>query len=162
MSLPSWLPPLFNVSPWHHDTYELLYQIFHKDFVVNKTKFLGKKILVSKQKDEEKELTFWHITSRKDEVSKERFPDTRRCERLPWLKPMLEGSPHPDVLCWENIEGSGRIRVYVWLKDYDYVAIMEKTKNGLLILITAYWIEYENEKRKFMKKYESTNKEANA
>jgi len=39
---------------------------------------------------------------------------------------------------------------------------MKKTRNGQLILITAYWVEYENVKRKLMKKYNTRNKEANA
>lgn len=161
MDLPCWLPPLFNINPWSHDTYELLYQIFHTDFIANKTQYSGTLVIVSKQKDEEKELTFWHITTREDETCG-RLPDYRRCERLPWLKPMLESYNHPDILAWENTEGDGSLKVYVWLKEYDYIAIMKKTKNGQLILITAYWVEYENVKRKLMKKYNTRNKEANA
>jgi len=164
MSLPSWLPPLFSINPWRHDTYELLYQIFHKDFISHKVKYLENKIIISKLKDADKELTFWHITTRENKEIKqasERFPDFRRCERLPWLRPMIEGCPHTDILSWENLEGDGTIKVYVWLKEYDYIAILKKTNKGL-ILITAYWLEYENAKRKLIKKYEARNKEANA
>lgn len=162
MNLPSWLPALFNVSPWNDETYDLLYQIFHTDFIASKATHRNAFVVVSKIKDNGKELTFWHITTREDKASDQRLADNRRCERLPWLKPMLEGTDNPEVLTWENTEGDGVIKVYVWLKDHDYIAIMKKTKNGQLILVTAFWVEYESIKRKLMKKYYSRNKEANA
>jgi hypothetical protein len=162
MNFPSWLPELFNVNPWSDRTYELLYEIFHTNFVASKASHNGTPVLVSQTKEEGKEITFWHITTREDKECEQRLPDHRRCERLPWLKPMLEDSDKPDVLAWEHTEGDGVIKVYVWLKEHDYIAIMKKTSKGRLILLTAYWIEYGNIKRKLMKKYEARNKEANA
>jgi hypothetical protein len=91
-----------------------------------------------------------------------RLPDFRRCERLPWLKPILENSTKPEILAWEHTEGDGITKVYVWLKNHDYLAIMKKTKKGSLILLTAYWIEYSHAKKKLMKKYEARNNKANA
>lgn len=161
MDLPAWLPSLFDVSNWTHNTYDLLYKIFHSDFFISKTNHYETPVRVSRKKEDGKELTFWHITTRTNESS-ERLPDHRRCERLPWLKPMLEQSSHPDVLAWESTEGDGTLKTYVWLKDHDYIAIMKTTKKGHLMLITAYWVEYENTKRKLLKKYNTRNEKANA
>lgn len=162
MKFPLWLPRLFDVTQWSHDTHDLLYEIFHKDFIQNPTHYLGQRIGFEKIIEEGKEKAFWHITTREDKESGERFTDLRRCERLPWLKPILENAGNPEILSWEYTEGDGVIKVYVWLKDYDYVAIMKKTRKGFLILLTAFWVEHEYMKRALMKKYNSRNGKANA
>src|SRR5262245_1290201 len=130
MIMPSWLPPLFKVNPWDHTTYNLLYNIFHADFVVNKTQYCKKYVNFSRTIENGKEKTFWHLTTREDRISKQRLTDFRRCERLPWLKPILENSDDPEILAWEYMEGNGAIKIYVWLKDHDYIAIMKKNKKG--------------------------------
>lgn len=157
MNAPDWLPGLFSVNPWSDETYELLYAIFHADFIARKVNHNGFAVIIPKAKEEGKETTFWHITTREEKKQVERLPDHRRCERLPWLKPMLENSDRVEVLAWEYTEGDGVIKVYVWLKEYDYVAIMKKLSKGRLILLTAFWVEYESMKRKLIKKYESRN-----
>jgi hypothetical protein len=161
MNLPDWLPKLFNLDPWSHDTYNLLYQIFHADFIANKTYYRRTHVQIPKHTEEGKEITFWHITTRHDKNLDERLPDFRRCERLPWLKPILTEPNNSEILTWENEEGGGSLKVYVWLKNHDYIAIMKRTRKGQLILITAYWIEYSNARQKLMKKY-NFNKKANA
>lgn len=162
MQHPSWLPALFEVSPWHHDTYDLLYDLFHENFIANKTYHRGKYVGFSRDLEDGKERIFWHLTTRDDKTLEDRFPDLRRSERLPWLKPMLEKNHNPEVLVWEYTESDGSTNIYIWLKDHDYVAIIKKIKTGALILITAYWIEYENVKKKLKKKYDSRNKKADA
>jgi len=109
-----------------------------------------------------KHRTFWHVTTREDKGRKQRLPDLRRCERLPWLKPILENSINSEILAWEFTEDDGSINIYVWLKDHDYLAIIKKIKKGYLILRTAYWVEFKNTKKKLMKKYNSRNGKANA
>lgn len=162
MSILSWLPKLFNVSPWDHTTYDLLYEIFHNDFIASKTYHYKIPVGFSREKEDGKEKTFWHITTRENKHNNERLPDFRRCERLPWLKPILENPTRPEILAWEYTEGDGTLKVYVWLKDHDYVAIMKKTRKGSLILLTAYWLEYSHAKKKLMKKFDARNKKANA
>lgn len=46
------------------------------------------------------------------------------------------------------------IHTYVWLKDLDYLIVMKKYPNGQRRLITAYYVDYENTRRKLRKKYE--------
>jgi hypothetical protein len=148
MPIPSWLPALFSVNPWDHTTYDSLYKIFHNDFIANKAYYCKIPVGFDRNKENGKEKTFWHVTTRDDKHNSERLPDLRRSERLPWLKPILENSTKPEILAWEYTEGDGAINIYVWLKDHDYLAIMKKTKKGGQILLTAYWIEYGNVKKK--------------
>ena len=72
----------------------------------------------------------------------------------PWVRPMLTHPESPGVLAWDHQEGNGEIKTYVWLKDEDFVVIMKKYPDGKRRLITAFWVEYGNAKRKLMKKYE--------
>lgn len=162
MTRPSWLPELFETKRWDHSTYDMLYRIFCTDFIDSKTHFCEKHVSIPKDLEDGKHKTFWHVTTRDDKGSGQRLPDLRRCERLPWLKPLLENPTKPEVLAWEFMEDDGSVNIYVWLKDQDYIAIIKKTKKGYLILRTAYWVEYGNTKKKLMKKYDSRNKKANA
>ena len=149
----SWLPRLLTISPWGANTFDLLYELFHSDFIASRTYYQKSPVGFSRDKEDGKEKIFWHITTREDKESAQRLADFRRCERLPWLKAILENAHDSAILNWEDIGDDGTTRVYVWLKDYDYIAIMKRTKKGFLILLTAYWLEYENAKRKLMKKY---------
>lgn len=153
MTKPDWLPDLFRVNPWTEQTYDLLYKIFERDFKETQPCYRGHVIWFFPEKEDGKEVIFWHLTSRKDKNSGERFPDLRRSERLPWARPMLDNSDKPEILDWDYEEDDGDIHTYIWLKDYDYLMILKKYRDGGRRLVTSYWIEYDNFKRKLKKKY---------
>ncbi|MBI4682784.1 MAG: hypothetical protein HY757_06755 [Nitrospirae bacterium] len=99
-------------------------------------------------------MVFWHLTSRKDNTTGERLPDLRRSERLPWARPMLDNSDKHEVLGWDYEEDDGAVKTYVWLRDYDYLIVLKKYRDGGRRLITSFWIEYQNFKDKLKKKYD--------
>lgn len=154
MANPQWLSVLFPINPWQHDTYERLYQIFEQDFKVTQPVYDLQAVWFFPEMEDGKEKIFWHLTSRDDKQAGERLPDLRRCERLPWVRPMLEHPDQPEVLAWDHDEGDGTIKTYVWLENDDFVVIMKKYPNGGRRLITSYWLEYDHAKRKLRKKYE--------
>lgn len=154
MSYPEWLPDLFPVNPWGHGTYDALYEVFERDLKVSQPVYDGQTVWFFPDVEDEKEKIFWHLTSREDKEAGERLPDLRRSERLPWVRPMLEHPEEPEVLAWDHEEGDGTIKTYVWLENDDFVVIMKKYSDGRRRLITSFWVEYENTKRKLRKKYE--------
>lgn len=154
MSYPEWLPDLFPVNPWTHETYDALYQLFRSDFIESQPVYVGYTVWFFPEKEDGKEKIFWHLTSRDDNETGERLPDLRRSERLPWVRPMLDQPKHPEVLAWDHEEGDGVIKTYVWLENYDFVVILKKYPDGGRRLITSFWLEYSNTKRKLRKKYE--------
>lgn len=154
MSYPEWLPDLFPVNPWEHDTYDALYRLFRRDFVESQPVYQGHTVWFFPEIEDGKEQIFWHLTSRNDKETGERLPDLRRSERLPWVRSMLDQAQRPEVLAWDHEEGDGTIKTYVWLENYDFVVIMKKYPDGRRRLITAFWVEYSNAKRKLRKKYE--------
>ena len=154
MSHPKWLPDLFPVNPWQHNTYEGLYRLFEKNFKESQPVYEGRPVWFFVEKEDGKEKIFWHLTSREDMATGCRLPDLRRSERLPWVRPILDHPRKPEVLAWDHREGDGTIKTYVWLANDDFVVIMKKYANGRRRLITSFYVEYENTKRKFRKKYD--------
>lgn len=154
MSVPEWLPDLFPVNPWEPGTYDELYRLFERDFKQTQPVYDGHAVWYFREMDDGRETIFWHLTTRDDKTVGERLPDPRRSERLPWVRPMLEHPEKPEVLAWDHEEGDGSIKTYVWLEGYDFVVILKKYPDGRRRLITSYWVEYENTKRKLRKKYE--------
>jgi len=86
--------------------FDYLYGFFHRDFVEHET-YLAEQILIdaeSHKRIDGKELTFWHLTSRKQkynvknkatgryEVVEERLPDFARSQRIEWVKQIVENN----------------------------------------------------------------------
>ena len=154
MPYPKWLPHLFPLDTWSEDTYDRLYELFKNDFIKSQPVYDESPIWFFPEKEDGKEIVFWHLTSRDDKETGERLPDLRRSERLPWIRPMLEHSEQKEVLAWDHEEGKGEIKTYVWLHAYDFVVILKKYKDGRRRLLTAFFVEFGNVRRKLRKKYD--------
>jgi len=140
---------LYNGS-W--DKYEeTLYSVFKKDFIDNQPNLKKYKIfIIIEPKFKEKEWSFWHITSEGDVESK-RTQDFRKCEKIGWIKPIIESYPHQDIKAWRTKE-KGRIKICLCYGNWEYLIVLKRIKKGFL-LITAYPVEYSNTKRKLKKQY---------
>ena len=152
---PAWLPAILELSPWTLARYDELYAIFEHDLKFGRPVYDGKEVWFFPEMDDGKETVFWHLTSREDHPTKERNFDFRRSERLPWVRPMLDHAAAPEILAWDYQEDDGSIRTYVWLRDWDFLVLMKKMRNGSRRLITSYWIDYPNKRTKLHKKYEA-------
>jgi hypothetical protein len=89
------------------------------------------------------------------EDEQNREPDLRRCERIPWAKPVIENCDKWNLKVWEQVR-KGANRICIWLEfedEPDYIVILDVRENYILPW-TAYTIEYGNQKRKKQKEYE--------
>jgi hypothetical protein len=157
-SLPDWLPDMFEVSPWTDHTFKQLYNIFRTDLVLRRLNYLGNNVWFYQERDDGKEVLFWHITHREDKNrSAMRMPDLRRSERLPWVRPMIMKCPNQDddMLNWDYEEGNKVVKTYIWLINLDFVVIMKKYDDGRRRLITSFHLDNNHEERKMRKKYEN-------
>jgi hypothetical protein len=153
-SPPDWLPPMVPVDPWAHNTFDRLYAVFERDFKDTHPVYGGKVVWYFPEVEDGKEVIFRHLTHREQGFAGERLPDMRRCERLPWVRAIIENSEKPEVLTWDYKEGDGSIRTYLWLKDFDFLVLMKKYRDGSRRLITSYLIDYPHKRRKLEKKYQ--------
>lgn len=158
-SPPSWLPGTVVVSGVWKQVVAMLYGIFDTDFKKGRPTFQGmptwwdRRILPG----EAYEKAFWHLITRFDRFTNERVPDFRRAERLPWCAPTIVNSADLAVVVWDYEEGNGRVRTYLWLKDHDYVVILEKSVKrvgAVAFLVTAFHLDGESRRRAMKRKYD--------
>jgi hypothetical protein len=97
-SLPDWLPPLVALADYGGDWERYLaalYDFFRQDFVDDKPLFEGKSLAVKRLPTSQgKEATFWHLIS-EGRQEEERLPDLRRCERIRWIRRIIETRSRP-------------------------------------------------------------------
>ncbi|HEY2411594.1 MAG TPA: hypothetical protein VGI40_05105 [Pirellulaceae bacterium] len=149
-----WLPPMHVVIPWTTDTFDALYSVFERDFKHSPPTYEGDRVWFFPDMEDGKEKIFWHLTHKDDKQAGDRFPDPRRCERLPWGRPMLDDPRHAEIVSWDYEEGKGDTKTYVWLKKRDFLVLLKKYPNGQRRLITSFHIDFANYRRKLERKYE--------
>lgn len=139
---------------------EKLYSIFAQDFLLNRPSFKEKNVFIRKHpRVFNKDQTFFHITSKdfKGDDPNNRIPDLRRCERIHWIRPMIEIERYMQcnnhcLKIWIE-EIRGRKRIHILNEDDRFMVVLEERKNYFL-LITAYYIEYRHTLKKKLKKYQ--------
>lgn len=166
-----WLPDMVCVDPWTASTYDLLYEIFCRDIRDHDLRYLGNRVWIFPEKEDGREKIFWHLTSRSSGKTKiprrkrkfyppgrkhtdeGRYPDLRRCERLTWVKAVIENAGSPGVLAWDYEEGDLTIKTYLWLKNYDFTVILKKYPDNKRRLITSFYVDKPYKRQDFERKY---------
>ena len=93
---PSWLPPLLTLESCGGDVeayFDVLHNRLRND--LDQCRWQGIRVVMADQRMYRgKEETFWHVTSSyvkgKGLADGERQPDLRRCERIGWIRPLIE------------------------------------------------------------------------
>lgn len=167
-----WLPCLVPINPWTEKTYGMLYRIFCQDIRDYDLRYDGNEVWIFREMDDGKEEIFWHLTTRntrerkiprrkrkffqdQDVEEQPRLPDMRRCERLSWVKPLIDNFAKPEIFSWDYEEGDRTIKTYVWIKDYDFVVIMKKYPDGRRRIITSFHVDHDYTKKDFERKHEN-------
>lgn len=162
-STPDWLEPLARLEDFNGDAEAYiahLFSIFERDFISSTPTFRGKRVLHDKKDDSGKPQAFTHITTEENRQTKERELCLRRCERIAWIKAVLENADDPKVLVWEKEQKTSRrraVRTLLFLEDEDFLVILQEIKWGHY-LITAIYVDNPNQKRKHKKAYEAYKK----
>jgi hypothetical protein len=156
---PDWLPALASVSGVWEVMLKRLYRIFEADFKHKGCTLGGRplrwdsRILTGERYEE----GFWHLITQTDQNTKERLFDPRRAERLPWCAPTIMNAHDSAVLMWDYLEARNRLRTYLWLKDWDYVIVLEKKphrRGEVAFLITAYYVSGQSTRKNLQRKYD--------
>ena len=156
-----WLPPLIlmrdHASSWAVYV-EAVYQFFRQDFYASPLLFRGTR--VSCRRDpicQNKEAGFWHCTSEgRDEAN--RTPDLRRCERITWLRAIIEHAGSDDRIdVWHNTL-RGEVRYYLWFDEEYLIVLADRRK--YFQLITAFTTEPEHTRRKLRREQNESQREA--
>jgi hypothetical protein len=82
--------------------------------------------------------SFWHLVQ-EGRVEDDRTPDLRRCERIRWVRWMIENAPiHAEIDEWQNTRGT-EVNTLLWYRE-EYLVVMAQRK-GFWLLKTAYCTE---------------------
>lgn len=147
-----WLGDLVLLSGDPIEYVELLYSHFTHDFIDTRPRFDGQQVLHDGNDDGGKCACFVHITNKEDRDAGGRVMDLRRCERICWIRPVIENSNIDKVLRWDEEKGKQR-RIFLYLAEERFLVILQAVKYGYL-LVTAYYVEGDRSHQRFLKKYE--------
>lgn len=120
-------------------------------------RFRGKRVVCKRFPEYEgRDEAFNHLTtvnSHDNNDSNDRELDLRRCERLKWIKPGMMGN-HQGKDCFleyrKIVRGKNRIHL---LNKYDRYMIVLEDRGDYVLLVTAYYIQYDNTLRRKIAEY---------
>ena len=143
-----WLPPLCHIRDHDGDWTEYLkavYAIFKRDFVASFPRFEGLPVYCRRDPiSDGKEAGFWHCIS-DGPHEPGRLPDFERCERIGWVRAIVENPTDPRVDSWDVMRGTD-CRVLLWFQE-EYLVVLAERRDSFQF-ITAYRTTHEHRKRK--------------
>ncbi len=150
---PAWLPPLVSLNDHCGDWQgyiDAVYAVFCRDFLQLRPQFRDEPVMIGKQIIDGKMRTFWHVTTEGD-IEVQRTPDMRRCERIGWIRPVIEHDGDPFVLSWPSQRGRS-VREVLWLEEMDFAVILEK-RPECWWLWTTYVTDWQRTRERFGRQY---------
>lgn len=158
VSCPEWLPDLIPFSGFPDwDSYiEKLYEIFDRDFIAAHPMYRGKPVFYDARPRDGKPEGFWHVITSSDpsEVGLNREFSLLRCERIGWIRPIIENYGDASVLVWEKEDKKpGQQKHCLFLADQDFIVVL--VERGRFFLATAYYVNYESRKRRLIEEFNS-------
>ncbi|MEY8095838.1 hypothetical protein AB9F29_00230 [Falsihalocynthiibacter sp. S25ZX9] len=152
------LPDLISFNDYGGDwlRYEAsLYAVFQSDILHHDLSFRGARVTARRNPEHERKWAgFWHLIS-EGRVEDDRLPDMRRCERLKWIRWIIENADScQDIDVWENQRGS-ETSTLLWFREEYLVILSARSKNYLLK--TAYCTVQGHKIRKLSKERDNAN-----
>lgn len=157
--LPKWLEPLTHLEDFNGDAKKYidhLFSLFERDFIKANPAFKGKKVFCNLSDDGGKPKAFNHVTTQEDRESGERILDLRRCERIGWIKSIIEHCTDPAILTWEQPHYTPERttnRIYLFLECDNFLVILEEIKRRDHFMITAIYVDNPKQKKKHLAAY---------
>lgn len=118
---------------------EHLYDKFTQDFLTTKPMFRNRVVLCDTRNENGRCSGFVHITTKENSGTQERQLDLRRCERIHWIRVIVENETHDSVLVWTK-PNKKRMRVYLYAPSERFLVILED-RGSVYFLVTAYYVD---------------------
>lgn len=82
--------------------------------------------------------SFWHLVQ-EGRVEDDRLPDLRRCERIRWVRWVIENAlANANIDVWQNTRGT-EVNTLLWFRE-EYLVVLGQ-RQGYWLLRTAYCTE---------------------
>jgi hypothetical protein len=143
---PAWLPELIPFDGDWSTYVDAIYRVFYDDFLRHRPVFQGRLVNVrTDPRDQGKIAGFWHAIS-EGPSELDRTPDLRRCERVRWIRAIIEAGQDQAVCVWVEKRGSDR-RIHVALEDFSYLVVLAD-RRSYVQFITAFCIEHDHQRQR--------------
>ncbi len=152
---PTWLTPIIELTEfsgnWNRYN-DHLFSIFKKDFIDSQPIFHGKPVFMGNPAlFNGKPECFWHVTSQKDKQTGERVPNLRRCERVAWIRLIIEHCGNPEVWEWPK-QHERDLRHNLFLEKENFLVVLIERKK--FYLVTAIYINYPHTRKRLESEYQ--------
>jgi hypothetical protein len=151
---PDWLPKALRYNDFNGDWDKFLaavYGIFERDFKKSRPRYEGRPVTYNTKIEDSKEAAFWHVTTSTDATTQERVPELRRCERISWVRSVIEHPGDKALKVWRERRRRGT-RIHLWLEDYDYVVVLAE-RQQVTVLVTAYCVDSKHTRESLRKRW---------
>jgi hypothetical protein len=103
-----------------------LYRVFLHEIAKGKLQFLGWPVSCRRIPEARGCWTsFWHLVQ-EGPVEDDRLPDLRRCERIRWVRWIIEnGTTHPEIDEWQEMRGT-ETDTLLWYREECLVVIAKR------------------------------------
>ena len=153
-------PPQLLPFPGDWTAYEAeLYQIFVEELTRGNLHYRGIRVGCRRHPETAgRWASFWHLVQ-EGPVEDDRLPDLRRCERIRWVRWVIEnGAAHPEIDEWDNTRGTELNRL-LWY-DEAYLVVLSR-RHDYWLLRTAYCTERTGRIRQLRKERDTFNRALN-
>lgn len=135
-----------------------LHRIFITDFVNGDAQYTGLRIGCRRHPETDgKWASFWHLVQ-EGPVEDDRLPDLRRCERIRWVRWVIENAvAHAEIDVWQNTRGT-ETNTLMWFRE-EYLVVLGQ-RQGYWLLRTAYCTDQSGRKRKLRAERNAFNRAA--
>jgi hypothetical protein len=151
----NWLPQLILLGDYDGNWGKYInavFAIFYRDFIETQPTFREKWVRCRRDPIfDGKEAGFWHCVSEGPNED-ERTPDLRRCERVAWIRALIEHDEDMRVDVWTSRK-KRELRPHLWF-DESYLVVLGKRKKNYQ-LITAYCTDRGHTKRRLRRERDS-------
>lgn len=116
-----------------------LYRIFQEEIAQGGLQFRGLRVSCRRTPETSgRWAAFWHLVQ-EGSVEADRTPDLRRCERIRWIRWVIENATtHPEIDEWKN-ERRTEKNTLLWYRE-EYLVVIAQRRNYWL-LKSAYCTE---------------------
>lgn len=149
---------LFDTYRGNWRAYETeLHRFFVDDIVRGGLEFRGMRVNCRRRPETAgRWSSFWHLVQ-EGRSEEEREPDLRRCERLRWVRWIIQNASfHPEIEEWQNMRKGGR-NTLLWYRE-EYLVVLARRRDYWL-LRTAYCTDQANRVRQLRQERDRFHRE---
>lgn len=137
-------------GPWEpkEEYQDRLYKIYVDSIIKSQPQFMDVPVLARDTDPKQAYDAFWHLVTKTEDYSGNRWFSDERGERIPWIAGLITGLIDCcDIKVFKRYsEKTKRDRIYIWCEQLSYVVILEN-RDTYFFLITAYIVDDKTRKQ---------------